>query len=185
MLGWLIRRRLNAFARDFNYDASYMQEVYDVSPRAFFRFSKILGISSYREDVPKEAWFAAKLVATLTEDCGPCAQLVVTMAEREGVSSAAIRSVLAGNEREMPPDAALGYHFARAVLRRDIAESDRLRSEIVSHWGKRAVVSLALTVASSRVYPAVKYALGHGHACTRVNVAGNAVTVRHEEVEAH
>jgi hypothetical protein len=185
MLGWLIRRRLNAFARDFNYDVSYMQEMYNVSPRAFFRFSKILGISSHREGVPKEAWFAAKLVATLNEDCGPCTQLVVTMAEREGLSAAAIRSVLAGKEGEMPPDAALGYRFSRAVMRRDITESDRLRGEIVSRWGKKAVVSLALTIASSRVYPTVKYALGHGHACTRVNVAGGDVTMRHEEVEAH
>lgn len=177
MLGWLIRRRLNAFARDFNYNVSYMQEMYDVSPRAFFRFSKILGISSHREDVPKEAWFAAKLVATLSEDCGPCTQLVVTMAEREGVSAEAIRSVLAGNEGEMPPDASLGFRFGRAVLQRDIAESDRLRGEIVSRWGKRAVVSLALTIASSRVYPAVKYALGHGHACTRVSVAGSEIAM--------
>src|SRR5215475_2170504 len=143
MLGWLIRRRLDSFGKNFNYDTSYMREMYDVSPRAFFRFSKMLGISSYREDVPKEAWFAAKLVATLTEDCGPCTQLVATMAEREGVSAATIRSVLSGEEEHMPPDASLGYRFARAVLRRDIAESDRLREEIVTCWGKKAAVSLA------------------------------------------
>ena len=179
MLGWLIRRRLNSYEKDSNYDTSYMREMYEVSPRAFFRFAKIVGISSHREDVPKEAWYAAKLVATLTEDCGPCTQLVVTMAERDGVSATAMRAVLTGNEEAMPPDAALGYRFAQSVLRRDIAESDRLRREIVTRWGKKAVVSLALTIASSRVYPNVKYALGHGHTCTKVSLAGAEIAVNH------
>ncbi len=179
MLGWIVRRRIAAFEHDFDYDMSYAKDIYEASPRAFFCFSKILGISSYREDAPKEAWYAAKLAATLAEDCGPCTQLVVKMAERDGMSSAAIRAVLTRDEAAMPPDTALGLRFAHAVLRRDIAESDRLRREIITKWGRTALVSLALTIASSRVYPSVKYALGHGHACTKVSLAGAEVVVNH------
>jgi hypothetical protein len=72
----------------------------------------------------------------------------------------------------MPPDAALGFRFAKSVLERDIAAGDRLRDEVVSRWGRKGLVSLALTIAASRVFPAVKYALGHGHACVRVRVGG-------------
>jgi hypothetical protein len=179
MLGWFVRRRIAAFERAFDYDMSYARDIYEGSPRAFFRFSKILGISSYREDAPKEAWYAAKLAATLTEDCGPCTQLVVKMAERDGMSAAAIRAVLLGDEAVMPPDAALGFRFAQSVLRRDTAESDRLRREIVNRWGRKGLASLALTIASSRVYPSVKYALGHGHACTKVSLAGSEVALHH------
>lgn len=124
MLGWLVRRRIAAIERAFDYDMSYARDIYDASPRAFFRFSKILGISSYREDAPKEAWYAAKLAASLSEDCGPCTQLVVKMAERDGMSPAAIRAVLFGDEAAMPPDTALGFRFAKSVLHRDIATSD-------------------------------------------------------------
>jgi hypothetical protein len=77
----------------------------------------------------------------------------------------------------MPPDAALGYSFARAVLARDLAESDRLRAQLETRWGPRAVVSLALAIASSRVFPAVKYALGHGRACSKIRVEGVDVPV--------
>lgn len=178
MLGWFVKRRLSAYERDFNYDAGYMREMFDISPRAFFRFSKIVGISSYRENAPKAAWYAAKLVATLTEDCGPCTQLVITMAERDGVDPACLRAVVSGDEPGMPNDAALAYKFARAVLSRDIAKSDQLRSEIVSLWGKKAVVSLALAIAASRVYPCLKYALGHGHACTQVRVGGSDMPIQ-------
>ncbi|MGC1201258.1 MAG: hypothetical protein WA879_06880, partial [Candidatus Acidiferrales bacterium] len=58
------------------------------------------------------------------------------------------------------------------VVARDIAASDRLRTEIESRWGRRAVVSLAFSIAGGQFFPNVKYALGFGHACTRVAVAG-------------
>ncbi len=136
MLGWLVKRRLAAFERTFDYDASYIEELYDVSPRAFWKFSRISALAQHREGVPKEAWHAAKIVAALTEDCGPCTQLAVTMAERAGVSSETLSAILTEDQRAMSPDAALGYAFAKAVLNRDLAESDRLRGEVVARWGR-------------------------------------------------
>jgi len=182
MIGWLVKKKIAACERDFNYDMDYARDIYAASPRAFWRFSRFVGMSQYREDVPLEAWYAAKLVATLAEDCGPCTQLVVTMGERARVNSAALRAILAGDEGAMPADAALGFRFARAVLAHDIAEGDRLREEVVSRWGRKALVTLAFAIASSRVFPTLKYALGHGKACVRVRVAGADAPLHREEV---
>ena len=172
MLRWLIHRKLAAFEREFEYDMTYARELYDASPRAFFWFSFLPSISGYRERVPLEAWFAAKLAATLAEDCGPCTQLVVTMAERAKVSAETLRAILAEDEGAMSEDAALGFRFTQAVLARDLPEADRCRADVVEKWGKKGLASLALTIATSRVFPNVKYALGHGRACSRVRVAG-------------
>jgi hypothetical protein len=184
MFGWLVRRRFDAYEREFDYDTSYLRDIYAVSPRAFWRFTKFIGLSTYREAAPYDAWFAAKLVGTLAEDCGPCTQLVVTMAERAGVNAATLRAILAGDEAAMSADAALGYRFSRAVLSRDVALGDLLREEIILRWGQKAVISLGFSLASSRVFPAVKYALGHGKACVRVRVAG-ADAPLHREGVAH
>jgi len=184
MLGWLVKRRLAAFERAFNYDASYMHEIYEVSPRAFWKFSRIAALAEHREAVPKETWYAAKIVVALAEDCGPCTQLAVTMAERAGVDSETLCAILTEDQRAMSPDAALGFAFAKAVVHRDLAESDRLRGEVVARWGRRAVVSLALVIASTRVFPAVKYALGHARACSRVRVAGADVPILREATHA-
>ncbi len=108
-------------------------------------------------------------------------QLVVTMAERAGVNAATLRAILAGNEATMSADAALGYRFARTVLSREVVLGDRLREEIVSRWGQKAVISLAFAVASARVFPTVKYALGHGKACVRVRVAGADALLQRKE----
>jgi hypothetical protein len=44
----------------------------------------------------------------------------------------------------------------------------------------RGLISLAFALACSRVYPTVKYALGHGKACTRLTVAGKPLPVLKE-----
>lgn len=174
MLTWLIRRRLAAFERAFDYDASYMYDILDADVRAAMAFNKFQAMAQYRRDVPGEAMMAAGIVSTMYEDCGPCTQLGVTMAEREGIDPRQIRAVATGDERAMSETTRLGYRFAKATLAH-APEADELRDEIVRRWGKRAAVSLAFIVAAGRVYPTVKYALGHGKTCQRVTVGG-AVT---------
>jgi hypothetical protein len=171
MLRGLIKRRLAAFERAYDYDTSYTRDILDASLTAFWRFLPIEKMARFRKDVPLDAWYAAKIAAALSEDCGPCTQLVVDMAEKAGVAPGVLRGILAGDEAAMGPDATLGLRFARAVLAHD-PEADVLREELLKRWGKRGLVSLALTMAASRVFPSVKYALGHGKACVRVRVAG-------------
>jgi len=117
MLGWLVRRKIAAFEKDFDYDMQYARDMYSASPRAFWKFSKLLALSEHRQDVPCEAWYAAKIAATLAEDCGPCTQLVVTMAERAGVNPETLRAIVTDNEAAMPKDAALGWRTKRCPLR--------------------------------------------------------------------
>jgi hypothetical protein len=174
MIRWFLNRQMKAFERSFDYDLSYAREIFEASRRAFWHFSRITAAAGFREVVSRDAWYAAKLAATLSEDCGPCTQLVVTMAERDGVNAATLRAILANDERSMPDEASLGFRFARAVLARDLGESDRLRAEVLKRWGQRGLVCLALTIASSRTFPNIKYALGHGRACTLVRVEGES-----------
>jgi hypothetical protein len=171
MKAWLIKRSIAGFERRFDYDMSYVREMLETSPKAFARFRQIEGMATHRENVPVDGWYAAKLATTLAEDCGPCTQLVVRMAEADGVAATVLGAILAGDDPAMGANAALGFRFAEASLRHD-ARADGLRDEVIRRWGKRAVVSLALTIAASRVFPAVRYALGHGHACQRVEVGG-------------
>ena len=176
MLKWLMRRRIAAFERSFDYPMDYVRDMLEVSPRAVSAFGRITALSSYCRDVPLSAFFAAKLVAARAEDCGPCTQLCVTMAERAGVAPGQLRAVLAGDESAMSADTALGFRFAEAALAHDL-RADALREEVLARWGRHALVSLAFAIAASRVFPTVKYALGHGKACTRVVIGGSPMPV--------
>lgn len=179
MLKWLMRRRIAGFEREYGYDMSYARQILEVSPWALLAFGRIEALARYRRGLPKEAYYAAKLVTAKTEDCGPCTQLVVTMAERAGVAPAVLRALLARDEGAMGEEARLGFRFAELTLAHD-PEANTLREEIVKRWGRHALVSLAFAIAASRVFPTVKYALGHGKACTRVAVGGAPVPVLRE-----
>jgi hypothetical protein len=181
MIRWALRKAIGRFERDWNYDAGYMRDMIDASPRAAWLFSRVTALGQFRRDVPVEAWCAAGITAVRHEDCGPCTQLGVTMAERAGVRPEVLRAVLSDNPAAMPPEVALVWRFTRATLAHDEAAGE-YRDEIVKRWGRRALVSLAFAITAARIYPTVKYALGHGQACVRVVVGGSPVTFsRHRD----
>jgi hypothetical protein len=174
MLTWLIRRRLDAFQRKFDYNLDYARDILDADLTAFLRFARLGGLSVYRRDVPLDTYYAVKLTGTLSEDCGPCTQLMVAMALHDGVAPQVVAGVLGRNEDRLDDAVRLGVRFARATLAHDPA-ADELRDDIVGRWGPRGLVSLAFAIAAARVYPTLKYALGHGKTCQRIVVAGETI----------
>jgi len=171
MLRWFLRRQIAAFGRNWSYDVSYVDEMIDADPSAIMALMKAARMGHHRKDVPAAAHHAAKIVAAMTEDCGPCTQLAISMAEREGVDPAVLRAVVARDFAAMPYEVALAARFAELTLRH-APEADAVREEVVRQWGKRALISLALAIAAARIFPTVKYALGHGQSCTRLTIAG-------------
>jgi hypothetical protein len=93
-----------------------------------------------------------------------------------GATPRILSQVLAGRDAALPEDVHLGVTFARATIAHH-PDADELREEIVRRWGQRALLSLAFAITASRVFPTIKYALGHGKACQRVTVAGEHVAV--------
>lgn len=183
MLKSLLSRWIGRFERTWSYDASYMRDVLDASPATFLRFAVATGLVD-RKAAPAAALAAAGIAATLAEDCGPCTQIGVQMAEANGVAPQVLRAILAGDQPAMGPDAALAYRFARASLARDMASADPLRDEILRRWGANGLVAVAMALTTARMYPTLKYALGHGKACSKVTVGGEAAPVAHLAVAA-
>jgi hypothetical protein len=176
MLSWLIRNRLAAFERKYDYDLTYARDILAADRRAFMTYAKLTSLGKYRRDLPKDVYWAAKLVGTVAEDCGPCTQLMVTMALDDGATPRVLSSVLGGQDAALPEDVRLGVQFARASLAHD-PEADPLRDELVRRWGPRALVTMSFALVAARVFPTLKYVLGHGKACRRVTVAGEPVAV--------
>jgi hypothetical protein len=174
MLKQLIRKRLEAFGRQYDYDTGYVRDVLDADLKAFLAFSAVQAMSSYLRDVPVEVAYAVKIVGTMSEDCGPCTQLMVTFAQRDGVDPGVVAAIVRGDEAALSAEVRLGIAFARASLAH-APEADEHREQILAKWGPRALVTLAFGLVLSRVYPTLKYALGHGKTCQRVVVAGQAI----------
>lgn len=183
MIKAFFRGQIRKFEKQWTYEAGYMHDLLDAGTGTFFRFSFLPGLG-HSKDAPAAAMAAAGIVATLAEDCGPCTQISVDIATASGVKPEILRAILAGDRAGMGETAALGYDFAQAVLDRNLADSEEVRDEIVQRWGKKALVALSLALTTARMYPTLKYGLGHGKTCTRVVVAGEPAPFHRPEALA-
>lgn len=182
LFNWLFNRRMDAFDRDFGYDSSYVRKIFAADPGAAIKFSRAMGMAGYHKGIPTEAYYAAKLVGTMAEDCGPCTQLSVTMAERESVAPRVIRAILQGDTQAMSEDVLLAYRFAHAVLAHG-PQADPLREQVVAKWGEKGLISLGFALTMARFFPTLKYAMGHGQACARIRVGGVPVTANRDQTQ--
>jgi len=79
-------------------------------------------------------------------------------------------AVVASDLTVLDDEIALVVQFTEWVLARNPA-ADALREQVRQRWGEAGLVSLAMAISASRVYPSMKYVLGHGHVCSRVQIA--------------
>jgi hypothetical protein len=77
---------LAQFEQRYGYDAEYVRIMLESDPAAFVLYKHLTDMSGYIVDIPLEARFASGLATLLHEDCGPCAQLCVKMAQEAGVA---------------------------------------------------------------------------------------------------
>lgn len=178
MLKTIMSAAIGRFEKRYDYDATYVRDLLEASPKALRAFQGVRTLSGFQEGAPPAALAAARIVATLVEDCGPCVQIAVKLGEEAGVPAEMLRGILSGDHDRMGPDVSLVYRFAKASLARDMETTDPLRDQVLERWGPKGLSAIALAMAAVRVYPTLKYAMGHGKTCSRVQVGGEAATVR-------
>ena len=77
MIRWALRRAIDKFERTWNYDASYMRDMIEASPRAAWLFSPAAALGQFRRDLPIDAWCAV-------ERCRPEPRCLLTVTRSPG-----------------------------------------------------------------------------------------------------
>jgi hypothetical protein len=174
MLNALARRVIKRMEERYDYDMSYALYLLEKTPKAFRKFMRAGALSRHRERAPMEAAFTVQLLATMYEDCGPCTQLFVRLAEESKMSADQIEAVLTGKASAMHSAVALAYRYGDAVLnhRTDVADA---REAVRAQWGDKGLIDLAMSMQGARLYPMMKHALGFALECQRVSVQGRWV----------
>ena len=175
MIRIIARRWLRTFSQRYDYDTGYMADILEHKPAALLKYSALNLVASHRSGIPEAPWWTARIRAALWEDCGPCVQLVCNMALESGMEPAVVAGITRADMAALDEGCALALRFTEAVLARD-PDADPLREQVRLRWGEDGLISLAMTISTTRVYPNVKYVLGHGRACSRVQVAQQDIT---------
>jgi hypothetical protein len=174
MIKFLLHKFLSRFERQYDYDATYLHELADISPSAFRRFASVQLKLQSKGDAPRDALQAAAIGGALVEDCGPCVQIASDRAVEAGMSGDTIKALLSGQPANA--DAQLGFDYARALLNGS-ENLDALRESVETRWSKRGLIALTFMAMAARNFPVLKRALGHAKTCQRVRVGGAEIAV--------
>ena len=169
MLRSLILRKLGAEERRMGVSVDYLRHILGTSLGSFLVFTKILPISNHRKALPVDAYHVARLVATRDEDCGTCVQIEVNLAKADGVAVEILEAVTERRPDDLRADLATVYRFAEEVVTASYAEGE-LRERVRAAYGEKALVEMAMAIASARFFPVTKRALGYATSCSRVEV---------------
>src|SRR5438105_580101 len=172
MLRSLMMRMIRGAEKATGVEAPYAYHLLDVAPARLWRFSLIKTVEGRRRITPPAVYHAAGLASAMVEDCGPCVQIHVNLALKDGVAPDVLRALIARRFESVPREIATAFKFGEAVSAGNIA--DEWRDEIRKRWGDKGVAELAFTVAVARFYPAVKRGLGYARACERVVIGDDA-----------
>ena len=170
----IARKMLKQFADHYDYDTGFMDHMLDVAAPALFRFNHLNDIASYHEVLPVEAHATTKLTGMLFEDCGPCSQLTVQMAEEGGMATDQLEAVIQRDTAAMSEEVRLAFVFAEALTEQR-ADLDEAREAIRAKWGDAGVIEATLGTQAGRLYPMVKRGMGYDKTCRQLMVAGKTL----------
>jgi len=158
----LIRKMISNFESKYDYNASYMHEINQISPSATAKLMMLSGMANF-QGPDKSIWGGAALAATLHGDCGPCAQLMIDRLMEQGLDSEELTACVQQNWPNAK-SVGVGYRFARAVINND-SELEVLRAQIRQTYGDVALLAASYATVSYPAYPLLKRALGFSEAC--------------------
>ncbi len=157
------RAGLQAFGAYYEYDVDYLLGLLEDSEPAMAGFAAAMPLSKYRDALPLEAHFVARITTMQVDDCGACAQLNLRMALEAGVDRALLQTLLYAPETLPAPLLAVRTH-TQAVCGEGPVPSETV-AFLREHYGATALAELATAITGSRIYPTLKRALGQQTSC--------------------
>ena len=174
MIRFMFKKMLQTMKSRYDYDVQYQQDILTNDLSAFLKFMGFQTMASHSSGLPVAPLFAARIRAIIWDDCGPCTQLVVKMALEAKMDAQLIHQIIERDVDNLPADIGLVVQFVDLVLAHHPGADD-LRDKILEQWGEKGLIAISFAISSYRVYPALKYALGYGKSCSKVQVNDQAV----------
>ena len=182
MIRYAFNKMLLMIKKRYDYDVRYQQDILKTNLGAFLKFMGFQVMAAHAGSLPAGPLYAARIRAIIWDDCGPCTQLAVNMALEARLEPGLIRAIIDRDLEKLPEDIALVVQFTELVLAHN-PEADVLREQILALWGADGLITIGFAISSYRVYPALKYTLGYGSACSRIRVNDSSVAPKRILVE--
>jgi len=161
-------KQIREFAAHYGYDGTFMRELLEHLPAGLTKFNNFLPLSALIEKLSPEDYWVAKLATMQVEDCGECLQLNVRMAFEAGVSKALVRAAIQGGN-ELPENLKDVCLYAKSVANHELVDND-LMNRIEARYDKGSLLEFGICIATAKVFPTIKRAVGYTKACSLIEI---------------
>lgn len=170
MLPKMLERGIEGRERAVGIPLEYLRHVARHSPAAVWKLGLLGPLEAHRHALPLDALHVARLQATLDEDCGDSVQVELNLARRDGVPREVLRAVVAQQPEDLPEHLSDVARFAWAVGEH-ASDAEKLRERIRERYGEEGLIEISLAIASARVFPTLRRALGFSRTCAETPLA--------------
>ena len=160
--------QITAFETHYHYDAGFLKDMVQHAPGSYDHFQHFQTMARHRELLSTEVFWIAKIASMQQEDCGGCLQLNLNMAREKGLPVAWLSAALDGGST-LPAHLQQVLHYARQVAAQGSVEPE-LMEAMQQAYSKGQLLELGVAIASAKVYPTIKRALGLTQACQAVTI---------------
>lgn len=158
---------IDSFENHYAYDCTYIRQLSDNSNEAYKAFVEFLPMGQVGSSLEKEVLWTAKISAMLTEDCGACVQLNINMALEAGLSKELVQKIVL-NADTLNDDLHRVFDFAKAIASNQ-SDHEEKQKKILELLKPEQLAELSVAIASTKVYPTIKRALGQFKSCSIYN----------------
>ncbi|MCG8405954.1 MAG: hypothetical protein MI923_12230 [Phycisphaerales bacterium] len=163
-----IRAQISEFSDAYDYDASYQTALLDASPGAHAAFAAGMGMIAYRDVLPLDVHYVARITMMQMEDCGACAQLNLRMAVEAGVDREVLECLIDAPDR-LPSCLQDVREHVRDVATGAQRCPDRMR-RLRDRYGEAGLSELAVCLTGCRIFPTLKRAMDKTTACSKLSL---------------
>ena len=157
------REQIHAFGARYDYDTAYMESMLAASPEGFARFQPVAEMAGFQCELAPEVTAVARVATFVTVDCGPCLELNLKLAREAGVADDVLRGALRCGVG-LRSDLVEVRNFAAQVAAGE-SPDPALMAALKHRYGEAGMVEIALAIAGSMMFPAVKRAMGFARSC--------------------
>ena len=155
--------QIKDFEKHYQYDTTYMREMLAASVSMYDKFNNTMPLVSHRELLDVETYMVAKLATMAFEDCGECLQLNIKMVQEQGVSDKVIRGAISGG-KGLSAELKDIHDFA-LMISNNTRDADLVKL-VESRLNKGQLLELGLAVATTKIFPVLKRAVGYAKSCS-------------------
>lgn len=143
-------------------ESEYMHEMASAPGHVMEKMKHFMPVTNHRYEASAELLSAARIGATLVEDCGPCAISAAQGGLMDGVERDLLNQILAG---EVDGDLKTSFDFGQAIANHS-ADAFELGHRLEEKFGRIVRLEMAMAAATVRSYPGMKRGLGLTKACS-------------------